>query len=209
MKRLLLIVFFFIFGFPAISFAGFFSGEKNEVVQYESRIQAWKVLITNSKSDSNWQKLNKVNQFFNRINFIEDKAQWGVEDYWASPREFLIRNAGDCEDYSIAKYFTLIAMGVPVDRLRITYATTLSQQGHMVLVYLEGKNRTPLVLDNLQKEITPFVARTDLDPVYSFNDEGLWLAHRDSSVDELVSRNTEQVTHWQSLSAKVLDDQVL
>ena len=211
-RRLLLAVSFVLFSFPSSGFASsllellpdFFTFEKVQINHEESRIKAWEALIASSKGDSVWQKLNKVNQFFNQVRFVEDKAQWGVEDYWASPREFLSRNAGDCEDYSIAKYFTLRAMGVAEDRLRITYVTSLpSQQAHMVLVYMEGDERTPLVLDNLQKEIEPFMLRLDLDPVYSFNNNGLWLANRESSKDEFVSSSAQQVGLWKVVSAKV------
>ena len=188
----------------AFSLPQLFVTSKPQTNQYELRIQAWKNLIIESKDDNDWQKLNKVNQFFNRINFIADKTQWGVEDYWASPLEFLTRNAGDCEDYSIAKYFTLKAMGVSVDRLRITYVTTFpDQQAHMVLVYLEGGDKTPLVLDNLQREIVPFILRLDLDPVYSFNHNGLWLAHREPGKEQFVSASTKQVGHWQRVSDKI------
>jgi len=181
----------------------------NSEKQYESRIESWKTLIKESNNDSDWQKLNKVNQFFNRVNYASDKDQWGVDDYWATPREFLKHNAGDCEDYSIAKYFTLKAMGVSVDRLRITYVTSLPlKQAHMVLVYLEGSKKTPLVLDNLKQSIEPFSARMDLDPVYSFNNNGLWLAGRETAKDELVG-GTNQVGPWQMLSVKVSEERFM
>jgi len=212
-KQLLVVLCLVLFSFPTVSFAfslsSIFSTENSEVNLYESRLQAWQTLIKENKNSSDWQKINKVNQFFNRVNFVEDNSQWGVEDYWASPREFLTRNAGDCEDYAIAKYFTLKAMGVPVTRLRITYVTTLpSQQAHMVLVYLEGADKTPLVLDNLQKAIVSFSERVDLDPVYSFNNNGLWLAYRDMTKAQLVG-STQQVGHWQVLSDKMSEERVL
>jgi len=218
-----LAVFLIVFTFPVgpvsafgFSFSDLFvdkvAAENASVEQRKSRIQSLKMLIQNSKNDSDWQKINKVNQFFNRINYMADKDQWGVEDYWASPEEFLSRNAGDCEDYSIAKYFTLKAMGVSIERLRITYVTSLpSQQAHMVLVYFEGTGptpHTPLVLDNLKKTIEPLSIRTDLDPVYSFNNDGLWLASRNGANDELVG-TTKQISHWQRLSAKVVNEALL
>ena len=180
-----------------------------EIEQYESRIDAWQTLIEESQNDSDWQKINKANQFFNRISYSADNVQWGVEDYWASPREFLRNNAGDCEDYSIAKYFTLKAMGVSDDRLRITYVTSLPlNQAHMVLVYLDGGEKTPLVLDNLREKIEPFSLRKDLEPVYSFNNNGLWLAFRDVNKEELIG-DTQQIGPWETLSLKVAEDQFL
>ena len=175
----------------------------------KSRIQAWQKLITDTQQDSVWQKLNKVNRFFNQLEYVEDKTLWGVKDYWATPVEFLTNNAGDCEDYSIAKYFTLKALGIDVDRLRITYVMlSQTQQAHMVLVYLEGEGETPLVLDNLRTEIEPMTTRVDLDPVYSFNHHGLWLATRQVGKGQYVG-TTQQVGLWQGLSGRLAQEQYL
>ncbi len=175
----------------------------------QSRIQAWKKLIADTQTDSVWQKLNKVNRFFNQLKYVEDKTLWGVKDYWATPVEFLTNNAGDCEDYAIAKYITLKALGVDVNRLRVTYVmSSQAGQAHMVLVYLEGEAKTPLVLDNLSHDIEPMVSRTDLDPVYSFNHNGLWLATREVVSDQYVG-STQQVSLWQGLSGRLARERFL
>ena len=122
-----------------------------------------------------------VNDFFNRrIVYREDIDTWGEVDYWASPLETLAKGAGDCEDYAIAKYFTLAALGVPHSRLRMVYVRA-SMPGapngyvpHMVLAYYPRIDAEPLVLDSLQQDIRPAGARTDLAPVFSFNAEALW-----------------------------------
>ena len=49
-------------------------------------------------------KLNLVNDFFNGAKFAKDIDIWKTADYWATPIEFIGRDAGDCEDFSIAKY---------------------------------------------------------------------------------------------------------
>jgi len=119
-----------------------------------------------------------VNDFFNaNVQFISDLALWGKEDYWATPIEMLSVGAGDCEDYSIAKYFTLKQLGVDEAKLRLTYVKAVEiGQAHMVLTYFENKRSVPLVLDNLITDIKPATQRKDLVPVYSFNGTGLWLA---------------------------------
>jgi predicted transglutaminase-like cysteine proteinase len=67
-------------------------------------------------------KLEAVNQFFNRrIVFRDDQEVWHTDDYWASPLETLSQGMGDCEDFAIAKYFSLLAVGVPASRLRLVY----------------------------------------------------------------------------------------
>lgn len=118
------------------------------------------------------QILDSVNSFFNRIPFVEDARHWGVVDYWASPAEMLASNGGDCEDFSIAKYFALKEIGVPTARLRITHVeATSGSQAHMVLAYYPPSGGEPLVLDNLSAEVRPAGQRPDLTPVYQFNDE--------------------------------------
>ncbi|MCL1112007.1 transglutaminase-like cysteine peptidase [Shewanella basaltis] len=140
------------------------------------RANAWFNIIDEAQQLSDIDKLNKVNNFFNLFRFIDDKILWGDSNYWASPMEFIGVNGGDCEDFSIAKYFTLLQLGVNEDKLRITMvkATTLNQY-HMVLAYYEQPNAIPLVLDNLDKAIKPATQRRDLLPVYSFNGKQLWL----------------------------------
>jgi predicted transglutaminase-like cysteine proteinase len=126
-------------------------------------------------------RLRAVNDFYNRrIAYRADSGNWGQVDYWASPLESLQRRAGDCEDYTIAKYFTLVALGVPQARLRMVYvrASVPSAAGgptpHMVLAYYAQPDAEPLVLDNLEPRILAAGARADLVPVFSFNAEGLW-----------------------------------
>jgi predicted transglutaminase-like cysteine proteinase len=116
--------------------------------------------------------LRNVNGYFNRVKYIEDITHWGLEDYWATPIEMVGSAGGDCEDYAIAKYYLLKELGVPVERLRITYVKALKlNQAHMVLAYYESKGAEPLILDNLDQQIRPASERPDLDPVYGFNDD--------------------------------------
>jgi predicted transglutaminase-like cysteine proteinase len=140
------------------------------------RANAWFKIVSDSQQLADIDKLEKVNQFFNLFRFIDDQTLWGESNYWASPMEFIGANGGDCEDFSIAKYFTLLQLGIPEDKLRITMvkATSLNQY-HMVLAYYEKPNSIPLVLDNLDKTIKLATKRKDLLPIYSFNGKQLWL----------------------------------
>lgn len=129
-------------------------------------------------------QLQAVNAFWNQhVAYRDDIDNWGQVDYWASPLESLEKGAGDCEDYAIAKYFTLVALGMPHDRLRLVYvrASTPAAVGpkggtvaHMVLAWYARPDAEPLVLDNLLPGIQAASARPDLVPVFSFNAEGLW-----------------------------------
>jgi len=126
-------------------------------------------------------KLSTVNTYFNqRIHFRADAEVWGQADHWASPLELLGKGEGDCEDFAIAKYFSLRALGVPAAQLRLVYALaspaglSAQAQPHMVLAYFATPHADPLLLDNLRSEVLGAAQRTDLTPVFSFNRDGLW-----------------------------------
>ena len=166
------------------------------------RVESWQQLVNTSHGLSDPEKLDVVNTFFNsNVLFINDLALWKKEDYWATPLEFLSIGAGDCEDYSIAKYFTLIELGMDENKLRITYVKAVNLgQAHMVLTYFETKRSIPLVLDNLDTEIKPANERTDLVPVYSFNGDGLWMAKVRSS--KRVG-NASRLSLWEDLKNRM------
>ena len=141
------------------------------------RVQDWQQLLNAGHTLPIDEKLYQVNNFFNELEFVDDIDHWGKDDYWATPVEFLATEGGDCEDFVIAKYFSLKELGVPAEKLRLMYVTaTRLRQAHMVLAYYEQSNSVPLVLDNINRRILPASRRRDLLPVYSFNGDGLWLA---------------------------------
>lgn len=147
-------------------------------ISAKKRLQDWDKLIKQNQSKSEPEKLRLVNDFFNRIRYVSDLEHWGVEDFWATPAELLASNGGDCEDYAIAKYFTLVAMHVDPNKLKITYVKARVNNkmiAHMVLTYYTQPNAVPLVLDSLNKQIRPATQRPDLTPVYAFNGDGLWI----------------------------------
>ncbi|MBI5909864.1 MAG: transglutaminase-like cysteine peptidase [Betaproteobacteria bacterium] len=146
--------------------------------------------------------LRSVNAFFNNVPFVSDLAQWGMEDYWASPAEMLAGNGADCEDFSIAKYFTLKELGVPIERLRITYVKAVRlNQAHMVLAYYPAPGTVPLILDNLEDEVRPAAERTDLIPVYSFNDEDVVLLRQGRA--SASAGSSSQIRLWRALLDKL------
>ncbi|MBY6095805.1 transglutaminase-like cysteine peptidase [Ferrimonas balearica] len=149
------------------------------------------------------EQLQRVNDYFNGLTFVDDQTHWGQPDYWATPLEFVASGGGDCEDFAIAKYFTLRVLGVPADKLRLTYAKAVTlNQAHMVLTYLPSPNGMPLVLDNLNPDILPGSERPDLVPVYSFNGEGLWRARAFDQGVRLKSGDSG-VERWQELVDRI------
>jgi predicted transglutaminase-like cysteine proteinase len=173
-----------------------------------TRVQLWQDLMKTDKNLPDQEKLKLVNQFFNRqIEFVDDIYLWGVKDYWATPIEFLVRGAGDCEDYSIAKYFTLKELGISEKKMRITYVKALKlRQAHMVLTYFETPRSVPVVLDNLISTIKLAIERKDLLPVYSFNGSGLWLAKARGSGKRVG--DSSRLNMWESLKARMLSNEL-
>ncbi len=166
------------------------------------RIDEWAALLKQPSQGSIQDTLNRVNQFFNaRMAFRDDIVVWKQQDYWATPIEFLRKGAGDCEDFALAKYFTLREMGVPANQLRITYVKALElNQAHMVVTWYSTPTAIPLVLDNLKTAILPATQRTDLLPVYAFNGEGLWLPQ--SGGNKRVG-DSKRLSRWQDLLTRM------
>jgi len=169
-----------------------------------TRVEQWQVLMLKVKNLPEQEKLIQVNDFFNQhIKFIDDIYLWNAKDYWATPLESLTKGAGDCEDYSIAKYFTLKEVGVSEEKMRITYVKALKlNQAHMVLTYFSTARAVPIALDNLIADIKPATQRTDLLPVYSFNGSGLWLAKSRGSGKKVGE--SEKLNMWADLKERML-----
>ena len=172
----------------------------------KEHLTGWKQILINPKYKAlpELEKLQVVNDFLNRPRFLNDIDHWGKEDYWATPIEFLSTDGGDCEDFSIAKYFTLRALGVPDEKLRLIYVNELViyKQAHMILAYLPTPDAEPLVLDNINKTIQLASARTDLLPVYSFNGSGLWLAKERTGRGQQVG-SSDRISLWRDLQARM------
>ncbi|WP_261842058.1 transglutaminase-like cysteine peptidase [Aliamphritea ceti] len=145
-------------------------------------ITNWQALLESSTDLSTEEKLFKINNFFNkRVRFESDRQIWQQTDYWATPLETLAKARGDCEDFSIAKYFSLILLGIPEEQLQLTYVNATRSfpgrkvnQTHMVVTYFPEDSGS-LVLDNLVSEIRPSSERSDLKTIFSFNDDGFWV----------------------------------
>ncbi len=172
------------------------------------RTSSWQsMLIEARQAKRDQDKLTIINDFFNQnINFVSDLSHWGKNDYWATPLEFIASGAGDCEDFSIAKYFSLKEAGVAEKKLRLTYVKAINLgQAHMVLTYFARPRSIPLVLDNLIPQIKKANQRKDLLPVYSFNGSGLWIAKARGSGKRVGSSG--RLSLWENLKQKMRSGQ--
>lgn len=165
----------------------------------------WYQLTMTAKDWPEEKKLIKINEFFNKnIAFDDDLSIWQQSDYWATPLETIGQGRGDCEDYAIAKYFSLRMAGIPLSKMRLIYVkATLStpvgemQQAHMVLAYYARPGAEPQVLDNLQNSIQPASRRHDLRPVFSFNSEGIFAGV--AGTEKVSAGGPGRLSRWEDL----------
>lgn len=173
---------------------------------------AWRELVTTGAKGSDLERLKKTNDFVNKsVSFAEDTQVWGQLDYWATPLETLGRAAGDCEDYAIAKYFTLLELGVEPQKLRLIYvraktgtSDNVLLQAHMVLAYYAQPEAEPLVLDNLLDEIRAASRRPDLVPVFSFNKDGVFTGI--SGKEAVPAAGTGRLSRWEDLLRRAREE---
>ena len=172
-------------------------------------LDAWSRMLDTASATDNDEKLLQVNRFFNQnIRYTTDNLVWKKSDYWATPLETLGVRAGDCEDYTIAKYLSLLQLGFSNTQLRLIYVKAQIGgpqskifQAHMVLGYYPEPNAIPLILDSLINTIEPANMRTDLRPVFSFNSEGLWVGNQTTAADP-----TARLSRWRDLLARVNEE---
>ncbi len=175
--------------------------------QAAANIVAWRKLIEETRELPDQDKLNKVNTFFNRrVLYQTDMQVWQQEDYWATPLEFMGRGAGDCEDFSIAKYITLQMLGISNEHLRLSYVRykvgATPPIAHMVLGYYPEPTSEPYILDNMISSVRLASMRSDLAPVFSFNSDGLWVGGATASSADPTAR----LSRWRDVLDRMRQD---
>ena len=135
----------------------------------------WRIFLKKIAGMSKKDQLIQVNAYMNRWAYQVDPTIWNKKDYWATPRQFMY-STGDCEDYAISKYASLLHLGFSPDQMRIVVLQDLNLKiPHAILVvYLDGH---PLVLDNQIKQVVHASRIRHYKPIYSINQRNWWL-HR-------------------------------
>ena len=138
-------------------------------------LQEWQAFLNSLDGKKLVKKVKAVNTYLNGVKYITDIRNWGLDDYWATPTQFKSQN-GDCEDYAIAKYMSLRALGIPLDKMRIVVVQdqNLGVAHGILAVYINNK---PYILDNQIKQILPSKKIHHYKPFYSVNEKYWWL-HR-------------------------------
>ena len=137
------------------------------------RLIMWKKEINTLKYKSRDEQVSAINNFFNKVRYIEDSQNYKRKDFWATPVEFMSKG-GDCEDYAIAKYSALIDLGFKAEDLRIAVVQDQEKNTpHAVLVV--KLNNELLILDNQNNKIEKSESVTHYKPIFSINSKNWWL----------------------------------
>ncbi len=133
----------------------------------------WQHLIAELANLPFEERIERVNDFFNRVAYVTAESNWGDPSYWETPYEFLT-HGGQCQDFAIAKYLALREFGVGEDAiLFVVIHDAYNDVDHAItVVNLNGK---PVALDNQLSALTQTADLADrYSPYYSLNDAGWW-----------------------------------
>jgi len=171
-----------------------------------TRLSGLLTLMDGLLAEAEDKKIIKVNSFYNQIPYGSDTKTWGKKDYWASRLEFLGVGQGDCEDYAVAKFLTLLQLGVPQKKLFLTYvkAKGYADEAHMVVTYYKKPGTVPFVLDNYIKKIMPATKRTDLVPIYSFTANDLFLQKQKGLGKRVDPTQSKNVSRLKSVDLEIM-----
>ena len=174
--------------------------EKKYGQSARTRYEMYNAKISTLQNATTQIKLQEINNFFNKIPYVDDIKVWGETEYWATPLEFLAKAKGDCEDYVIAKYFSLVNLGIAYEKLYFTYVkSTQYTRPHMVISYFETPHSIPLVLDSINYKIFSADKRSDLIPVYNYNGESLYHAQEKGQHGQKAKNRKTVDEKWQRL----------
>jgi predicted transglutaminase-like cysteine proteinase len=174
--------------------------------QISARLVKYKRLLSKAKDFSTIKKLSYTNSFYNKILPINDETKYQVDDYWATPKEFLIEGRGDCEDYAIAKYFTLLSLGIKENKLFLAVVKVKNATNyHMILLYIENKNSMPLVLDNLSFKVVPLNKRPKLKVKFIFNEKESFIL-KNKKIHKKVKIDWGKENKWENILKRVYEN---
>ncbi|AXH10684.1 hypothetical protein CP960_00555 [Malaciobacter halophilus] len=174
--------------------------------QISARLVKYKRLLDKAKDFNTIKKLSYTNSFYNKILPVNDDTKYKVDDYWATPKEFLIEGRGDCEDYAIAKYFTLLSLGIEKNKLFLAVVKVKNATNyHMILLYIKNKNSMPLVLDNLSFKVVPFNKRPKLKPKFIFNEKEAYIL-KNKKIYKKVKINWGKENKWENILKRVYEN---
>lgn len=139
------------------------------------KVKAYLRYLDKRVDGSNFQKCLDVTGFINQlVRYKPDPEAYEEKDYWATPAEFLM-SQGDCEDYCIIKFLTLLEFGVPSDALRIVIVKDNKREIIHAVVAFTDDDGSRYLLDNLYLHLAPEEYMLKYEPIYSFSLKSQWV----------------------------------
>jgi predicted transglutaminase-like cysteine proteinase len=136
-------------------------------------LKEWISFLEGLRNKSRLQQIKEVNRYANEKSYVLDITNYGVEDYWATVKEFL-KNDGDCEDYAITKFFSLRWLGFDPEKMRIVVLQdTNLRTAHAVLAVFHDND--VLILDNQSRQVKSHRQLVHYVPLFSVNEKKWWL----------------------------------
>ena len=119
------------------------------------------------------EQIKRVNLFANKKPYVLDIKNYGMEDYWATPKEFF-KNNGDCEDYAIIKFLSLKRLGFDTSQMRVVVVQDTNLRIAHAVMAIE-RDDTIYILDNQISEVLPDTEIFHYVPIYSVNETQWWM----------------------------------
>ena len=141
--------------------------------QDQCRIKNWLKYLQSIRHLPKIQQVKKVNLYANQHDYILDIENYGLEDYWAAPYEFLFNN-GDCEDFAITKMLSLKILGFNMNDIRVVVLQDTNLRIAHAVLAIDTKNDT-LIMDNQVDDVISHKYILHYVPVYAVNEKKWWM----------------------------------
>ncbi len=163
--------------------------------------------LKNSKDLSVFKKLKLVNELFNKFTYIPDKTHWRLDNYWASALDLIGTNAGDSEDFALAKYIALVSLGVEQEKFKLmrytNYKNRLDESNeYIVLVYFHKPNKRAIILDKVNSKLR-HIKSNNLEQVKLIHDAGLWNKFFNFTPKKILTNNGKELSKILQLNASL------
>lgn len=157
---------------------------KNEIKQLQQeyggrsgeRLSNWNRLMKSIESKSALYQAKSINRYFNQYRYkydtiVEDNKVIRGGDNWRTFKNFIGQLGGDCDDYALAKYHSLVKLGIDKEKLQIWVGAYRGKRlNHMVLAYYIDNSNDPIILDNNTRTTVRYSKRTNFKPWFHINE---------------------------------------
>ncbi len=164
------------------------------------KYQDWRALLSEIRHLPEDQQLARLNRGINAlISHGEDADIFSVRDHWASPMEFL-QTGGDCEDFTILKYVSLLELGFADYRLRIVVVEDTDRHVYHAILAVAGQQGA-IILDSLADTPVLHSQIKHYRPIYSVSRHDRWIHIATQQISSMYAARNIQLVQTRSASA--------